>query len=142
MALVTLQVFDNPIDAHVLKSKLESEGIQSVLFDENMVSLNPLFNITVGGIKLKISDTDLEQAQELLHTLNKTPHTDENDQEIKCPKCDSKELYTGFKSMKGIKGIFSAFVSFLLAVFPIYYKTVYKCKNCGEEFREAQRTKS
>jgi hypothetical protein len=27
------------------------------LFDENMVTLNPLYNITVGGIKLKVEES-------------------------------------------------------------------------------------
>ena len=47
----TLKIFENPIDAHLLKTKLESEGIDCYLIDENTVSVMPLYNITVGGIK-------------------------------------------------------------------------------------------
>ncbi|GAF03390.1 hypothetical protein JCM21142_42060 [Saccharicrinis fermentans DSM 9555 = JCM 21142] len=54
---------------------------------------------------------------------------------IKCPECESTDFYTGFKSMKGIKRILSTVISLALMVFPIYYKTVYKCKKCGNELK-------
>ncbi len=135
MGLITIMTFDNSIDTHLLKSKLESEGITCYIFDENMVSLYPLYNITVGGIKLKINESDYDKANEILELINTSKPTDEQGQVIKCPKCESKDLYTGFKSMKGTKGIISIIISFLFMVFPIYYKTVYKCKSCGNEFK-------
>ena len=60
--MITLKTFDNSIDAHLLKTKLESEGISCVLFDENIVSLDPLYNMAVGGIKLRIAENDQEKA--------------------------------------------------------------------------------
>ena len=135
MELITIKTFDNAIEAHILKSRLESEGINCCLFDENIVSLNPLYNITVGGIKLKINKVDFEKTQEIIAEIDNTPLTNENDELIKCPNCESTDLYTGFKSMKGLKGILSVITSFLFMVFPIYFKTVYKCKNCGTEFK-------
>lgn len=32
--MVTLKTFDNLVDAHLLKTKLESEGVTCFLFDE------------------------------------------------------------------------------------------------------------
>lgn len=69
MALITFKTFDNPIDAHILRCKLENEGILCYLFDEHIVSINPLFNLTVGGIKLKINDYHLYQAQTILKEI-------------------------------------------------------------------------
>ncbi len=134
MEWVTVKTFDNTIDAHLLKSKLESEGIKCVLFDENLVSLNPLFNVTVGGIKLKINETDIDKAKVVLTELNEIPFVNEEGKVIKCPQCGSEELYSNFKSMKGVRGVLSAIVSFFLMLFPIYYKSVYRCKDCGKEF--------
>ncbi len=135
MELITVKVFDNSIEAHILKSRLESEGIDCFIFDDNMVSLNPLYNVTLGGIKLKVREVDVEQVNTIIDQIDSLKSVDDNDQIIKCPNCDSTDLYTGYKSMKGTKGILSAIVSFLFMVFPIYYKTVYKCKVCGDEFR-------
>ena len=50
-----------------MKSKLESEGISCFLFDENIVNLNPLYNMAVGGIKLKINRNDITAATEILN---------------------------------------------------------------------------
>lgn len=135
MDFVTIKVFDNPIEAHLLKSKLESEGIPCFLQDENIVSLNPLYNYAVGGIKLNIPSSDLKATQQILAEIESAPNLDQAEEIIQCPKCMSTDLYTNFKSMKGTKGILSAVISFIMGVLPIYYKTVYRCKNCGNEFK-------
>jgi hypothetical protein len=118
-----------------MRSKLESEDIMCFLFDENIVGLNPLYNVTVGGIKLKINKSDLGQATEIIEESVKSSITNDQGEVIKCPKCESEDIYSSFKSMKGTKGILSAIVSFLFMVYPIYYKTVYKCKKCSNEFK-------
>ena len=94
----------------------------------------PLLNFTVGGIKLKVLEVDLERAIEILKLIEETPFKDSNDELIKCPKCDSTNLVSGFKSVKNIKGFLSIIVSFLFSVFPLYYKEVFRCKNCDNEF--------
>lgn len=134
--LITFRTFDNAINAHIIKTRLESEEIECYLFDENISTLNPLYNLTIGGIKLKIKSTDLEQAEEIVKESESPELLDEDNKKIECPKCKSTEFYSGFKSMKGIKGILSAIISLSLMVFPLYYKTVYKCKTCGYEFTE------
>ncbi len=138
MPLITLIVFDNIIEAHLVKSKLESEGITAYLFDENINTMYPLYNIATGGIKLKTDEADVEKAQKILTEINNNQYSDTNNQILSCPECGSKDLYNNFKSMKGIKGIFSAVFSFLSMTFPIYYKVVYKCKSCGHEFRPVE----
>lgn len=118
-----------------MKSKLESQNIMCFLFDENIVGLNPLYNIAVGGIKLKIKESDLDKAIAIIEEIEKCPLTNDQGELLKCPNCHSEDMYIGFKSMKGTKGILSAITAFLLMVFPIYYRTVYKCKHCGNEFK-------
>ena len=135
MELITIKTFDNSIEAHIMKSKLESENIMCFLFDENIVALNPLYNITVGGIKLKVNKLDIDKATEIIEETSKSALTNELGEIIKCPSCESDDIYSGFKSMKGTKGIVSVIISFLFMAFPIYYKTVYKCKKCGNEFK-------
>jgi rubredoxin len=134
MELITIKTFDNTSDAYLLKSKLESEGIPSVIFDENMVTLLPLQNITFGGIKLKIHSVDLDKAKELLQTIRDSSITDDNGNEIICPKCGSNKLYTGFKSTQDKYFLITVFMSILYLIFPFYYKSVYKCKACAYEF--------
>lgn len=135
MKLITIKTFDNPIDLHLLKSKLESEGIHCYVFDEHTVAINPLISQGVGGIKLKIDEKDTQKALVILQEIETGSTLDEEEKNKECPKCGSIDLYTNFKSMKGTKGILSMFVMFFFVVFPFYYKNVYKCKNCGAEFK-------
>jgi len=135
LELVTIKTFDNSIEAHLVRSKLESENIMCFLFDENIVGLNPLFNIAVGGIKLKINKLDVNKATLIIEETEKCSLTNDQGEIVKCLSCQSEDIYNGFKSMKGTKGIISTIISFLFMVFPIYYKTVYKCKKCGNEFK-------
>lgn len=134
MELITLKVFDNAIDAHILKCKLESEDIACFIFDEHLVTMNPLFNLAVGGIKLKINQDDAKRAKSIIREIENLPYTNNQDEIIRCPKCTSKELYSNFKSIKNFKGIMASLFSFLLTVFPIYFNSVYKCKKCSFEF--------
>lgn len=135
MDFVTVKVFDNPIEAHLLKTKLESEGIPCFLQDEHIVSLNPLYNYAVGGIKLVIRNSDIEAASSIIQEIESTPVLNEDNSKVMCPQCGSTDLYTNFKSMKGTKGFLSAALSFVMGIFPIYYKNVYKCKTCENEFK-------
>lgn len=132
--LITLRTFDNPINAHILKSRLESEGVECFLFDENISTLNLIYAAAVGGVKLNIKSIDIEKANSILSEVDNADLTDDNDEIMRCPKCASTQLYSGLRSMKGIRGFLSAIVSFSLMVFPIYVKTVLKCKECGFEF--------
>jgi DNA-directed RNA polymerase subunit RPC12/RpoP len=134
MGLLTFKTFDNSIDAHILKIKLESEGITCFLFDENIVSVNPLYSNLIGGIKLKINEEDLILAKNIVLELEQTPYTTDDEQVISCPKCDSIRIESGHKSMKSVGAVLSAIASFLLFIFPLYRKNVYRCMDCGNEF--------
>ena len=135
MELITIKTFDNSFETHLLKTKLESEGINCYIFDENIVSMNPLFNNVIGGIKLKVNSKSIEKAKEILIELDNSKTTNNNGDVVSCPKCNSEDYYSGYKSMKGTKGIISICISFLFLIFPIYFKTVNKCKSCGHEFK-------
>ena len=66
MEFVILDVFDNYIDAHIKKGRLEEQGIICWLKDENTVTIDPLLAIAVGGIKLMVADHQLERARDIL----------------------------------------------------------------------------
>jgi DNA-directed RNA polymerase subunit RPC12/RpoP len=135
MNLVTLKTTETSVEAHIIRSKLESEGIACYIFDENMVTMNALYNNAVKGIKIKVNDFDVELAQQVLDTVQNTPLLDEQGRTIKCPNCESTQLYSGYNSSRNAKGFISLLLSILLMIFPFYLDKVYKCKNCGKEFK-------
>jgi hypothetical protein len=133
-SMLTLKIFDTSIEAHLLKSRLESEGIPSYIFDENIVTLNPLYNNLVGGVKLKISALDLDRAQKILDEIEAKDVSDDEGRTVSCPRCGSSKFHAGYKSIKSARGLLAFIVSLLFVVYPLYYKSVKKCKICGFEF--------
>lgn len=51
-----------PVDCHILKGRLESEGIDCFVFDENVVWVHAFRAVAVGGVKLKVPADQLELA--------------------------------------------------------------------------------
>ncbi len=135
MELITIKTFQNSIDAHILMSRLENEDIKCFIFDENVVTLNPLYSVAVGGIKLKINESDFERAKIVISDIEGTPFTDDNNVAKICPKCKSTDLYSGFNTIKDVKSFLAFIISFILYIFPFYLKKVYRCKQCGTEFK-------
>jgi hypothetical protein len=63
---VTLASFSHPTEAEPLRGKLESEGIDCFLADQNLVAINPLASAALGGVKLQVRASDLERARRIL----------------------------------------------------------------------------
>lgn len=62
----TLATFNAPIDAHMLVSRLEGNGIRAYTRDEHMVTLDWLASNAIGGVKVDVSDEDYDRARELI----------------------------------------------------------------------------
>ena len=133
MIFKTLKTFDNLIEAYLLKSKLENEGIFCFLKDEYQISLNPLYSQALGGIKLQVRQDDWNDALIILKDLEKKQLINNEGDILKCSNCDSTEFYTDYRSLKDPKSLFSIIIAFILFIYPFYYKNVRKCKKCGFE---------
>jgi hypothetical protein len=64
--LVTIATFSFPPQAYIFKAKLESQGIQSYVEDEYIVTMMWLYSVAVGGVKLKVRESDEAQAIEII----------------------------------------------------------------------------
>ncbi|WP_291720291.1 putative signal transducing protein [Bernardetia sp.] len=134
MSLLTVKIFQNNVDAHLFKARLESEGIDCYLFDENINSMDMIYGVAVGGIKVKVNASDTEKVKKVLAEIE-----EEQKQQslfVKCPVCESTEYYKNFVSIQGWKAFLAALVAFLTFSYPVYQKSVYKCKECGHEFKK------
>lgn len=90
---------------------------------------------TFGGIKLKVRASDLKKGNDIITEIENSPITNNNNNIILCPNCNSQHLYSGFKSVKSFWGVLSMIISFLFTTYPIYYKYAYKCKDCDTTFK-------
>jgi len=130
MNFVPLQYFSNYIDAHIILGRLQEEGINCWLKDENTVTTNPIWTHAVGGIKLMVAETQKERAIELLQQIE----TDRRSKYV-CPKCGKGniELVTSPRKTKNLLSILS---SFFLASYPVAVSKEYHCFDCGADFEE------
>lgn len=58
-----------PIDCHIIKGRLESEGIKCYIHDENIVAVHPYRAEAVGGVKLKVPQVFVDKAREILSLI-------------------------------------------------------------------------
>ena len=65
---VTVATYDKSIDAHIALGRLSAEGIEAQLFDENMVQMDWLYSIALGGIRLRVTRGDEKAARVVLET--------------------------------------------------------------------------
>ncbi len=62
----TIISFTYPHEAHLAKSKLESEGIHVILKDELTTQVNNFYSNAIGGVKLQINESDVIPAKQIL----------------------------------------------------------------------------
>jgi hypothetical protein len=63
---ITVATFWNPAEAHVVRSRLEAEGIRAYLADEMTVTMDWLLSNAIGGIKLQVAEKDAARALRVL----------------------------------------------------------------------------
>ncbi len=119
-------------EALIFKGKLESEGIEVYIRDNNIVDSNPLYSNAVGGIKLFVKSEDFKKAQLVLSDVSQYS-LNENNQLIKCPKCNAEQVEM-VTSIKDIRSFLAFLFSVLVVYMPFYSKHKYKCQSCKFEF--------
>jgi len=69
MDFVLLQTFDNYIEAHIVKGRLEAEDIICWLKDEHLSALivDPMLVSAIAGIKLMVAKEHAERATAILN---------------------------------------------------------------------------
>jgi hypothetical protein len=133
MNFVIVQVYTNYIDANIIMGRLEEEGINCWLKDENTVTINPILTNAVGGIKLMVPESQAQRAFELLRQFK-----NEQSASLKCLRCGSANVDFVSTPRKASNWI-SAIFGFLFASYAMPVDKVYHCFDCGYEFEDALR---
>ncbi len=146
--IVIFETYYNPIEASIVKERLIDSGIQCFLSDENTITVNPLYNQALGGVKLHLFEHDVEAAKSILQdediqipleaeVAEFADLADAVPEEMKtdevCPRCGSHHV--GYvQATKNRFGIFTVIISFLLMIYPFSAKKTHHCFNCEHEF--------
>lgn len=126
MELVVVKTFDNYFSAHIILTRLQSDGIECYLRDENTITLDPMLGNALGGIKLAVKKQDAPAAIKLLgayqleYMLSAT-----------CPRCGSNSFIHVAK--KEAANYLTAILTWAVSNYAVAPKYVYQCGNCGYE---------
>lgn len=71
--LVTVKTYFNQMEAEIEKGKLEANGIEVMLSDNQINTLTPIFNQVTGGIKLQVLAHEAENAVRILEENDALP---------------------------------------------------------------------
>ncbi|WP_343535136.1 DUF2007 domain-containing protein [Pedobacter sp.] len=134
--IIVYRTFYNPIEANIIKAKLEDADIACFLTDENIATIQPLFNQAVGGVKLNVFEKDVLTIDKLL-VDNELEIAEEDQAEnadiITCEKCGSTNVSYGLAT-KNKYSWWVTILSILMTVYPFKANKCYHCYKCGHEF--------
>lgn len=120
-------------EAIILKGKLETEGIEVFIRDNNTVDANPLYSNAIGGVKLFVNRSDCLKAKDIISQVSQYS-LDDNNKLLKCPNCEAEQI-DFVTSIKDFKSLFAfIFSTLFLGTLPFYSKHKYKCNKCNFEF--------
>ena len=132
--LITLWRYRDLPEALIAHSKLDAEGFDCFLADDNIVRLNWFISNAVGGVRLRVREDDCASALEVLAQEIPVSFTaeevGEEYQQPACPKCSSLDVV--FETMN--RGI--ALVALWLFSFPVPIpRRSWKCQDCRNRWQ-------
>ena len=135
--LVTIGHFFDPMEAHILRARLESEGIPATVADDLLVTANWPWSVALGGAKLQVPREDEAQAREILAAYASGELASDVELETgtgpeACPDCGSTELE---RSVPASQKLFAlGLFAISSATFPTRTSSL-RCKSCGHRWQ-------
>jgi hypothetical protein len=131
--IVTLDIFYDPMLAEITRGRLEANGIDCFIADDINVSLNLLYTITYGGVKLRVFEHDIEKCRQILAEDVTLLDEVEITEETICPYCHSANVRYGAATVRKTNW-FGIITAFLFFTYPFYARKAWHCFNCGKDF--------
>ena len=132
--LVTIGTYRETMEANLVRSRLEAEGIMCFLADEHLVQMNWLYSDAVGGVKLQVAESDAEAA---IRILRGNPNlagaglaSGEQAQPEVCPRCGSEDVASDATPKRLVV------LSWLLLGLPLaFIRRRWRCEACAFKWK-------
>jgi hypothetical protein len=134
MEFIAIDAYSNYIEANIVLGRLQEEGIECWLKDENTSTIMPVWNQATGGIRLMVAEPDSEKALQLLNQFH-----NEKREMLCCPFCNSSNIELISTPRKAINWL-SAITTFFLGDYAMAVEKQYHCFNCKKEFKVPKET--
>jgi predicted RNA-binding Zn-ribbon protein involved in translation (DUF1610 family) len=131
-SLIEIANYQFSSEAYLFKGKLESEGIEVFLQNENTINTDPLLSTALGGVKLFVNSEDVLQSKQILDAIPEYSLNDKGEL-LTCPNCGSQKIYMT-TTIKDIKSFLAFIYGLLTLSMPLFSKQKYKCESCNFEF--------
>ena len=130
MDYVEIRSFDNYIEANIVLNMLRHAGIECHLKDEHIVTIDPLLSPAIGGMKLMVHHSQVENAWDMIDHAEQQYLKD-----IPCPVCKLHTLKAESVTRQH-RCKLAGLASMLLNGHSLEITKVYRCTNCGYDFRD------
>ena len=120
---IILTVFEYSTEAQVIKAKLDSEGLRTMLMDEKTIDTDPLLSQAIGGVKLLVHASDLKKASEIYNSI-RVYEKNNKGEAINCPKCNGTKILVAEPQRKSI----------FFMLFPFFEHRKLICNDCKTIF--------
>jgi hypothetical protein len=81
--LVPIARFFTAMEAHILQSRLEADGVPAIVADANIVQTNALLTMAVGGVRVLVPEAYLDQALEIVRAIERGDYALDDQANIK-----------------------------------------------------------
>jgi phage FluMu protein Com len=125
-----IATYDNYMLANMTMGLLTENGIKCQMKDEHIVTIDPLLNPAVGGIKLLVEENDFERAVDLMKEAENNYLKD-----IACPRCKNHSLCVEEKT-NNPSDVWGKIKNQVLFGQTSTYSKGYRCSSCNKYFSE------
>ena len=129
--LKTVATFTNPIEAHIVRGRLECEEILAFVSHEHHIWANWALSQALGGVKVQVPSSDVEIASSVISDINSEKFLEVMDEsknhenDLTCARCNSNKISSVSWSWK------LSLVAFFVIMIPLPYTTKHlKCETC------------
>ncbi|WP_353168238.1 DUF2007 domain-containing protein [Flavobacterium sp.] len=131
-SLIEIANYQYSSEAYLFKGKLESEGIEVFLQNENTINTDPILSNALGGVKIFVYSEDVLKARHILDAIPEYS-LDDKGELLSCPNCGSQKMNMT-TTIKDFKSFFAFIYGLLTLSMPLFSKQKYKCESCNFEF--------
>jgi hypothetical protein len=126
--LVTVGRYGTPFEANLVKGELEAFEVDAVLADDNAVGINWLWSNMLGGVKVRVPESELDEAR-LVLSLESGEAPEFVESAGICPACGS----TNSHAFVDKRGSFLTWLLIGVPVIPALQRRI--CDDCGAKFK-------
>lgn len=122
--------YDNYMLANMTMGLMTDNDIKCQLKDEHIVTMDPLLNAAVGGIKLLVEEKDYDRALSIMKEAEYAFLKD-----IPCPQCKNLSLSVEEK-ISNPQDFWGRLKNQILYGQPSTYSKNYRCTSCNQSYAE------